>query len=172
MYNTNITCVTLHTSLFWNMKRSSDTLWHTNSSFLFYSFQNAKCCSQLTCDDNDLVPEAAVIRHGVLQERVWKGDIYDAEIEVTMMANSGKSPSYSWTLQPVCWGQRWLRGYTTSGEEPAFGGRCSSGLKVTCWAVWITIYLHISLQWRHNGRDSVSNHQPHDCLLNRLFRGR
>ena len=27
----------------------------------------------------------------------------------------------------------------------------------------------ISLRWRHNGRDSVSNHQPHDCLLNRLF---
>ena len=31
---------------------------------------------------------------------------------------------------------------------------------------------HASLQWRHNGRDSVSNHQPHDCLLNRLFRRR
>ena len=27
-------------------------------------------------------------------------------------------------------------------------------------------------QWRHNGRDSVSNHQPHDYLLNRLFRRR
>ena len=26
-----------------------------------------------------------------------------------------------------------------------------------------------SLQWRHNEHDSVSNHQPHDCLLNRLF---
>ena len=26
-----------------------------------------------------------------------------------------------------------------------------------------------SWQWRHNGRDSVSNHQPHDCILNRLF---
>ena len=24
-----------------------------------------------------------------------------------------------------------------------------------------------SLQWRHNGRGGVSNHQPHDCLLNR-----
>ena len=24
-----------------------------------------------------------------------------------------------------------------------------------------------SLQWRNNGHDSVSNHQPHDCLLNR-----
>ena len=31
---------------------------------------------------------------------------------------------------------------------------------------------HFSLQWRHNGRDSVSNHQPHDCFLNRLFRCR
>ena len=29
-----------------------------------------------------------------------------------------------------------------------------------------------SLQWCHNGHDSVSNHQPHDCLLNGLFRRR
>ena len=29
-----------------------------------------------------------------------------------------------------------------------------------------------SLQWSHNGHDSVSNHQSHDCLLNRLFRRR
>ena len=29
-----------------------------------------------------------------------------------------------------------------------------------------------SLRWRHNGHDSVSNHQPHDCLPNRLFRRR
>ena len=28
------------------------------------------------------------------------------------------------------------------------------------------------LQWRHNGRAGVSNHQLHDCLLNRLFRHR
>ena len=32
--------------------------------------------------------------------------------------------------------------------------------------------LHSILQWRHNGHNSVSNHQPHDCLLNRLFRRR
>ena len=29
-----------------------------------------------------------------------------------------------------------------------------------------------TLRWRHNGRYSVSNHQPHDCLLNGLFRRR
>ena len=32
--------------------------------------------------------------------------------------------------------------------------------------------IEITLRWRHNGRDSVSNHQPQDCLLNRLFRPR
>ena len=30
-------------------------------------------------------------------------------------------------------------------------------------------YLHAG-QWRHNERDGVPNHQPYDCLLNRLFR--
>ena len=29
-----------------------------------------------------------------------------------------------------------------------------------------------TLQWRHNDHDSVSNHQPHGCLFNRLFRRR
>ena len=31
---------------------------------------------------------------------------------------------------------------------------------------------NIALQWRHNDHDGVSNHQPHGCLLNRLFRRR
>ena len=36
--------------------------------------------------------------------------------------------------------------------------------------ITITINNKKTLQWRHN--DGVSNHQPHDCLLNRLFRRR
>ena len=32
--------------------------------------------------------------------------------------------------------------------------------------------VHSPLHWRHNGRDCISNHQPNDCLLNRLFRRR
>ena len=31
---------------------------------------------------------------------------------------------------------------------------------------------HSPLRWRHNDQDGVSNHQPHGCLLNRLFRRR
>ena len=46
--------------------------------------------------------------------------------------------------------------------------------------VWIWLLIHVifwcnidwSLQWRRNGRDSVSNHQPQHCLLSRVFRRR
>ena len=38
---------------------------------------------------------------------------------------------------------------------------------------WLLMaWLVLPLRWRQNGRHSVSNHQPHDCLLNRLFRRR
>ena len=42
----------------------------------------------------------------------------------------------------------------------------------------ITLHFFISTkfawtpQWRHNGCDGVSNHKPHHCLLNRVFRSR
>ena len=39
--------------------------------------------------------------------------------------------------------------------------------------VYIYVYLCIyPLQWRHNECDGISNHQPHDYSLNRLFRHR
>ena len=38
-----------------------------------------------------------------------------------------------------------------------------------CW--WVRLW-HWKLQWRHNEPDDVSNHQPHDCLPNGLFRRR
>ena len=48
---------------------------------------------------------------------------------------------------------------------------------VTCCCILISkkaysITFHFTsapLRWRHNDSDSVSNHQPHDCLLNLLF---
>ena len=42
----------------------------------------------------------------------------------------------------------------------------------TVTLMWHHCDVSYSLQWHHNGRDSVWNHQPHDCLLNRLFRRR
>ena len=40
---------------------------------------------------------------------------------------------------------------------------------VKCWPRFMSPY---ALQWCHNGRNSISNHQPYDCLLNHLFRRR
>ena len=48
---------------------------------------------------------------------------------------------------------------------------------VLCWLCRLVGFFWLfhnleSLQWHHNGRDGVSNHQPLDCLLNGLFRHR
>ena len=46
---------------------------------------------------------------------------------------------------------------------------------ITTWSVYskiLTIDTPYPLQWHHNGRDSVSNHQPQDCFLNCLVRHR
>ena len=43
------------------------------------------------------------------------------------------------------------------------------GETVDYTVVWICTGRHITLKWRHNEGDGVSNHQPHDCLLDCLF---
>ena len=48
-----------------------------------------------------------------------------------------------------------------------------SSLKWACGTFLMTLISRMelgALRWRHNERDSVLNHQPHDCLLSRLFR--
>ena len=42
---------------------------------------------------------------------------------------------------------------------------------IAVWYRW-SILPKSPFRWRHNERNGVSNHQPHDCLLNRLFRRR
>ena len=38
------------------------------------------------------------------------------------------------------------------------------------WRNWYETSKLLAFQWRHNEHDGVSNHQPRDCLLNRLFK--
>ena len=54
-------------------------------------------------------------------------------------------------------------------------------IHVFTWASWFLVINNITnwlfggtflVKWRHNERDCVSDHQPQDCLLNRLFRRR
>ena len=47
-----------------------------------------------------------------------------------------------------------------------------SGCERYCNKGVFFLKVHMALHWRHNGHDGVSNHRPHGCLLNRLFRRR
>ena len=50
---------------------------------------------------------------------------------------------------------------------------CKRCLSLRCDVSYVPVsYLCVPLQWRHFDHDGVSNHQPHGCLLNRLFRRR
>ena len=52
---------------------------------------------------------------------------------------------------------------------------CSKYVNRWCWGqIYSRRYCikGISLQWCRNEHDGISNHQPHDCLLNHLFRHR
>ena len=57
-----------------------------------------------------------------------------------------------------------LKGITTSGQVTI--------IHISVWYTYVSFINTRSsteLQWRHNGRDGVLDHQLHDCLLNRLF---
>ena len=53
-----------------------------------------------------------------------------------------------------------------------YGLLCSWHISGSVYAIGVDTSLSLSLEWPHNERDGVSNHQPHDCLPNRLFRRR
>ena len=61
------------------------------------------------------------------------------------------------------------KGTVTIHESILLPARNRYDARVPC--TWYEMYTN-SLQWCHNERDGVSNHQPHDYLLNRLFRRR
>ena len=74
---------------------------------------------------------------------------------------------------PVTAGSNVLH-YSNSVSSMTIYCRCS----ISCLVIQNQLNMHASpvaigipltLQWRHNERDGVSNHQPHDCLLNYLF---
>ena len=78
--------------------------------------------------------------------------------------------------------QNWQQNLKKLQQDTLVWIFCTVIFKVICYIQpisWIFLFLFmnscihpVSLHWRHNGHDSVLNHQPHDCLLNRLFRRR
>ena len=50
-------------------------------------------------------------------------------------------------------------------------GQLAADGVASVWNYWVRSLL-CPLRWRHNGHDCVSNHQPRQCLHNRLFERR
>ena len=75
---------------------------------------------------------------------LWRGEIISVRSEMKLPSRQVNLWSHAFELQMFYWHDE------TTGRVTAFA----------------------SLQWRRNGCDGVSNHQPYDCLLNRLFRRR
>ena len=83
-------------------------------------------------------------------------------------------------MSPFWWNFHHLLHWKLSKWQLHGGASGENFVKMTtflcpCLVCSVCNTLHIeapALRWRHNGRDNVSNHQPHDCLLSRLFRRR
>ena len=69
-----------------------------------------------------------------------------------------------------------ISGPTSSGCSPQRQGKSEVSLIRHTAGMWVLVSewykAPTPLQWRHNDHDGVSNHQPHGCSLNRLFRRR
>ena len=83
---------------------------------------------------------------------------------------NGNVPSFESTRASYTWLSR------KELQQPQRNTHCVLLCCVLCWfgMRWFIhiLYGKLPLLWRHNGHDGVSNYQPHDCLLNRLFRRR
>ena len=84
--------------------------------------------------------------------QIWLYDICDATV-LNTICHIG--PRYKVPSHLMCWVSLFL---------------CIQSSLSKYRYVWTSACFSISLQWRHNEHDGVSNHQPQDCLLNRLIK--
>ena len=63
---------------------------------------------------------------------------------------------------------------STMSHKTNFGYGDSTEIRENNNATYKTVDINwqyiTSLRWRHNGHDGISNHRPHQCLLNHLVR--
>ena len=78
-----------------------------------------------------------------------------------------KMTSLCWIRAQVAWA--WISNYML---QNTVGCNCFPMPMITTSDTVFKFHWNFSLHWRHNERDCVSNHQPHDCLLSRLLRRR
>ena len=96
--------------------------------------------------------------------------------DVTVMLSFHQPPQVMWCEDGLTWPMTVNRNRTPGKNSfCAVLMMCSGPVHClwTCydhrrsWSAWQMLFC-ITLRWRHNEGDGVSNHQPNDCLLKRL----
>ena len=85
------------------------------------------------------------------------------------------SPSEKWNRN-VLWNilcpQQSLTAQLGEFLQISLGSKCTPYV-MSDWEIGMSTLPYLchstTIQWRHNGLDGVSNHQPHHCLLSSLF---
>ena len=133
-----------------------------------------------------MFPRHISSQKGLLRQGHW----YLMDMCMCLCYADHKYVEYEWCIRSYCPAGNWknlilepriqtdcshfihitihLRNYSTSNNA-CIGNFCACVFGCLYWSL---IFSRATLRWRHNGFDSVSNHQPHHCLLNRLFRRR
>ena len=103
--------------------------------------------------------------------KIWvkRNDLEWKNININNISNDVLcGPLNDWitsiSIRTCCWIQ------VPRSVYPVCSSLCFVAVRALC--EWCVSLLVKSLQWRHNGHDGLSNHQPRDCLLKRLFRRR
>ena len=125
-------------------------------------------CPRWISDDNQSCSKSrtSVRKHAKLR-REWILDVL--HISSGVLSSLGELPK--WRLASHFCGHK----KPTSFFRSVLRYKLEDGSTLTMQRrhlIYNTNYTADPLQWRHNDHDSVTNHQPHDCLLNRLFRRR
>ena len=104
--------------------------------------------------------------------------IFDKQKHITAKScYKSSEEGYKLTVPPICFVYKVIQGNMSVTTQ--IRNACTFALELIyhqySWHLTleenrgykILIMLTIALQWRHNERNCVSNHQPRDCLLNR-----
>ena len=91
----------------------------------------------------------------------------DTDIWINIGSSKGLLPDSNTSLPgPILTNHQWR---LIALSKVQFHGKCSiNSSLIWGWKLHIQDFSCISqgpLQWRHTGHDSISNHQPHNCLL-------
>ena len=107
---------------------------------------------------------------GIMWENLWELSL---TIQFIIHPRFTKAPNH-WLNQCYAIHRRINTSHMFCLEEAYLVGWRRTSETLTSSVINSCILYHpvCALQRRHNGRDGVPNHKPHDCLLNRLFRRR